>query len=34
VRELMTQAIEDGQGDMDNSSLILLLEKLSNIQNK
>jgi 2-hydroxy-3-oxopropionate reductase len=34
VRELMTQAIEDGQGDMDNSSLILLLEKLSNMQKK
>jgi 2-hydroxy-3-oxopropionate reductase len=34
VRELMTQAIEDGQGDMDNSSLILLLEKLSNMGKK
>ena len=34
VRELMTQAIENGQGDMDNSSLILLIEKLSNIPKK
>jgi len=34
VRELMTQAIENGQGDMDNSSLILLLEELSNMPKK
>jgi 2-hydroxy-3-oxopropionate reductase len=34
VRELMTQAIESGQGDMDNSSLILLIEKLSNMPKK
>ena len=34
VRELMTQALADGQGDMDNSSLILLIEKLSNIPKK
>jgi 2-hydroxy-3-oxopropionate reductase len=34
VRELMTQAIEDGQGDMDNSNLILLLKKLSTMQKK
>lgn len=32
VRELMTETIEDGQGDMDNSSFILLLEKLANLQ--
>jgi 2-hydroxy-3-oxopropionate reductase len=32
VRELMTEALKDGQGDMDNSSIILLLEKLSNLQ--
>jgi 2-hydroxy-3-oxopropionate reductase len=30
VRELMTETINDGQGDMDNSSFVLLLEKLSN----
>ncbi len=30
VRELMTETLNDGQGDMDNSSFILLLEKLSN----
>ena len=30
VRELMGRTIDDGQGDMDNSSFILLLEKLSN----
>jgi 2-hydroxy-3-oxopropionate reductase len=29
VRELMNETIEDGQGDMDNSSFLLLLEKLS-----
>jgi 2-hydroxy-3-oxopropionate reductase len=34
VRELMTEALKDGQGDMDNSSIILLLEKLSNMQGK
>jgi 2-hydroxy-3-oxopropionate reductase len=34
VRELMTQAIENGQGDMDNSSLYLLIEKLSNMPKK
>jgi 2-hydroxy-3-oxopropionate reductase len=32
VRELMTETLKDGQGDMDNSSIILLLEKLSNLQ--
>ena len=31
VRELMTETINDGQGDMDNSSFLLLLEKLSNL---
>ncbi|MBN2438255.1 MAG: 2-hydroxy-3-oxopropionate reductase [Deltaproteobacteria bacterium] len=30
VRELMTETLKDGQGDMDNSSFLLLLEKLSN----
>jgi 2-hydroxy-3-oxopropionate reductase len=30
VYELMTETINDGQGDMDNSSFVLLLEKLSN----
>ena len=30
----MTQTLADGQGDMDNSSFILLLEKLSNMQKK
>jgi 2-hydroxy-3-oxopropionate reductase len=30
VHELMTETINDGQGDMDNSSFVLLLEKLSN----
>jgi 2-hydroxy-3-oxopropionate reductase len=34
VRELMTETINDGQGDMDNSSFVLLLEKLSNPQSK
>ena len=34
VRELMTETLNDGQGDMDNSSFILLLEKLSNLQGK
>jgi 2-hydroxy-3-oxopropionate reductase len=34
VRELMTETLKDGQGDMDNSSFILLLEKLSNTQGK
>ncbi len=34
VRELMTQTLTDGQGDMDNSSFILLLEKLSNMPKK
>ena len=34
VRELMTQTLADGQGDMDNSSFILLLEKLSDMQKK
>jgi 2-hydroxy-3-oxopropionate reductase len=34
VRELMTETLNDGQGDMDNSSFILLLEKLSNMQGK
>jgi 2-hydroxy-3-oxopropionate reductase len=29
VRDLMTETINDGQGDMDNSSFLLLLEKLS-----
>jgi 2-hydroxy-3-oxopropionate reductase len=29
VRELMTEALADGQGDLDNSSLVLLIEKLS-----
>jgi 2-hydroxy-3-oxopropionate reductase len=32
VRELMIETINDGQGDMDNSSFLLLLEKLSNLQ--
>jgi 2-hydroxy-3-oxopropionate reductase len=31
VRELMTETLKDGQGDMDNSSFLLLLEKLSNL---
>ena len=31
VRELMTETLNDGQGDMDNSSFLLLLEKLSNL---
>ena len=30
VRELMTETLNDGQGEMDNSSFLLLLEKLSN----
>jgi 2-hydroxy-3-oxopropionate reductase len=34
VREMMTATLNAGQGDMDNSSLVLLLEKLSNIQLK
>jgi 2-hydroxy-3-oxopropionate reductase len=34
VRDLMTQALADGQGDMDNSSFILLIEKLSNMPKK
>jgi 2-hydroxy-3-oxopropionate reductase len=34
VRELMTETINDGQGDMDNSSFLLLLEKLSNLLGK
>lgn len=29
VRDLMNETIRDGQGDMDNSSFLLLLEKLS-----
>lgn len=32
VRELMTETLADGQGDMDNSSLVLLIEKLSNMK--
>jgi len=28
VRELMTQTLADGQGDMDNSSFFLLIETL------
>jgi len=31
VRELMTETLNDGQGDMDNSSFLLLLEKLSTL---
>jgi 2-hydroxy-3-oxopropionate reductase len=31
VRELMTETLNDGQGDLDNSSFLLLLEKLSNL---
>jgi len=31
VRELMTETLNDGQADMDNSSFLLLLEKLSNL---
>jgi hypothetical protein len=27
----MTETLNDGQGDMDNSSFLLLLEKLSNL---
>ena len=34
VREMMTETLNDGQGDMDNSSFVLLLEKLSNLQGK
>jgi hypothetical protein len=34
VREMMTATINAGQADMDNSSLVLLLEKLSNSQLK
>ena len=34
VRELMNEAINDGQGDLDSSSFLLLLEKLSNLQGK
>jgi 2-hydroxy-3-oxopropionate reductase len=34
VRELMIETINDGQGDMDNSSFVLLLEKLSNLLGK
>jgi 2-hydroxy-3-oxopropionate reductase len=34
VRELMTETINDGQGDMDSSSFVLLLEKLSNPHGK
>jgi 2-hydroxy-3-oxopropionate reductase len=35
VRELMTEAIDsNGQGDLDSSSFMLLLEKLSNLQGK
>lgn len=34
VRELMTETLADGQGDMDNSSFILLLEKLSGLKGK
>lgn len=34
VRELMTATLNHGQGDMDNSSFVLLLEKLSNAQVK
>jgi len=34
VRELMIETINDGQGDMDNSSFVLLLEKLSNLPGK
>ncbi len=34
VRELMTETLKDGQGDMDNSSFILLIEKLSNLLGK
>ena len=31
VHGLMTETIDNGQGDMDNSSFVLLLEKLSNL---
>jgi 2-hydroxy-3-oxopropionate reductase len=34
VRELMNEAINDGQGDLDSSSFMLLLEKLSYLQGK
>ena len=34
VRELMNEAIDDGHGDRDSSSFLLLLEKLSNLQEK
>jgi 2-hydroxy-3-oxopropionate reductase len=34
VRELMNEAIDDGQGDLDSSSFMLLLEKLSNLKGK
>jgi 2-hydroxy-3-oxopropionate reductase len=34
VRDLMTETLNDGQGDMDNSSFILLIEKLSKAQGK
>jgi 2-hydroxy-3-oxopropionate reductase len=34
VREMMTATLNAGQADMDNSSLVLLLEKLSNSQLK
>jgi 2-hydroxy-3-oxopropionate reductase len=34
VREMMTASLNAGQGDLDNSSLVMLLEKLSNMQIK
>lgn len=34
VREMMTASLNAGQGDRDNSSLVMLLEKLSNMQVK
>jgi 2-hydroxy-3-oxopropionate reductase len=34
VRELMSATLNAGQGDMDNSSFVLLLEKLANIEIK
>lgn len=34
VREMMTASLNAGQGDLDNSSLVMLLEKLSNLEVK
>lgn len=34
VREMMTASLNAGQGDLDNSSLVMLLEKLSNMEVK